>query len=1001
MMQSEQNQLPQLSLSSQEALAWAVMRSTQRASGEREPRMAVSAADIIVGIWLAHPTSSEPYQLFEHFRLPLEPFYHELKFQGGFAPDTAPSSVDRYEGLPPFDPEGQRVWEKSLELWQRYQRKDEQRLSLRYLFAGILATSNLVSDLLQKLIATRAPVSFEALVTAYHDFLSPSNEQRDFKTFLAEKFPLSAKNGPDGARPLPAEIRFAVSGFNADVRTERDLVGIGAEVDAFAYLIAAKALKPPLAIGLFGDWGSGKSYFMESLRQRIQKLTADAQQSGQPQSKISIYKYIAQIEFNAWHYVEGELWASLVEHIFRNLKVSSKDEPTLLQKRQQMLIDKLNEVRRGQLAAQERKEQLEAELSKAQELVRQSEQARKEALEKIEELKAGDVLKAIVLTNQERAEIHGTLSRLGVAGLGEGVADLIRGTDELLDVLKRGNALTTRLREHGWEWVAALILVTAIGPMVSLVLSQIQHVSAITNLLTSLSAFLGGLVVILKQGTAWLSGMLTRVEGAKSHLDSKREEEARRQAKAVETARNQYAQAVAKYDLAKKEEDDKKRQIEELEKELRQVTPGRVLVDFISERVGSQDYRKHLGIAALIRNDFEQLSRLIADQNDRFERDEQAEGEEESLLINRIVLYIDDLDRCPPERVVQVLQAVHLLLAFPLFVVVVAVDARWLAQSLQKHYQELLAPDVRRNGVRLPEDFGRQASPQDYLEKIFQIPFWVRPLPEMARIRIVTDLVDTSLVAPAVGDAGDQDQPQHVGRGDQGPGGDEENNGGIWDPSERIRPLNLLAETDLAPKGLDIESMELRFMDDLRSLLGQTPRSVKRFVNIYRLIKVVSLDRIATFVTSAPDADFKLVLFLLAVLTGLPAVSRELFWLLRTSCPDAEAKEAGVQGSTASASRSLAEVLTALRVVGARPLAAAASGDLVPESQAGEMGVEAFPGYSSEMRDHETYAANSDLDRLESWLKKQDEGSWLKFDAAVLATWVPLVVRFSYRMEEQ
>jgi hypothetical protein len=38
------------------------------------------------------------------------------------------------------------------------------------------------------------------------------------------------------------------------------------------------------------------------------------------------------------------------------------------------------------------------------------------------------------------------------------------------------------------------------------------------------------------------------------------------------------------------------------------------------------------------------------------------------------VLYIDDLDRCPPRRVVEVLTAMQLLLALPLFVVVVAVD---------------------------------------------------------------------------------------------------------------------------------------------------------------------------------------------------------------------------------------------------------------------------------------------------------------------------------------
>lgn len=57
--------------------------------------------------------------------------------------------------------------------------------------------------------------------------------------------------------------------------------------------------------------------------------------------------------------------------------------------------------------------------------------------------------------------------------------------------------------------------------------------------------------------------------------------------------------------------------------------------------------------------------------------------------IERIVLYIDDLDRCPAAKVVDVLQAVHLLLAYPLFVVVVGVDSRWLLQSLSAHYTEL------------------------------------------------------------------------------------------------------------------------------------------------------------------------------------------------------------------------------------------------------------------------------------------------------------------------
>ena len=44
------------------------------------------------------------------------------------------------------------------------------------------------------------------------------------------------------------------------------------------------------------------------------------------QRENAFYKRIVQIEFNAWHYVEGNLWASLVEHLFENLGVRGRGE---------------------------------------------------------------------------------------------------------------------------------------------------------------------------------------------------------------------------------------------------------------------------------------------------------------------------------------------------------------------------------------------------------------------------------------------------------------------------------------------------------------------------------------------------------------------------------------------------------------------------------------------------------------------------------------------------
>jgi KAP family P-loop domain len=97
------------------------------------------------------------------------------------------------------------------------------------------------------------------------------------------------------------------------------------------------------------------------------------------------------------------------------------------------------------------------------------------------------------------------------------------------------------------------------------------------------------------------------------------------------------------------------------------------------------------------------------------------------VMFERIILYIDDLDRCPPEQVVAVLQAIHLLLAFPLFVVVVAVDTDWVLSALDSHYGELL------------RDNTKSASPIDFLEKIIQIPYRVRKIRTEGRGSMVRD----------------------------------------------------------------------------------------------------------------------------------------------------------------------------------------------------------------------------------------------------------------------
>ena len=100
-------------------------------------------------------------------------------------------------------------------------------------------------------------------------------------------------------------------------------------------------------------------------------------------------------------------------------------------------------------------------------------------------------------------------------------------------------------------------------------------------------------------------------------------------------------------------------------------SPSTLLRYFLFESEETRTYEQYLGIVSRVRRAFETLDELMH---------EKTRGD--PYLIDRIVLYIDDLDRCRDEQVVQVLEAVHLLLAFDLFVVVVGVDVRWLEGSL-------------------------------------------------------------------------------------------------------------------------------------------------------------------------------------------------------------------------------------------------------------------------------------------------------------------------------
>jgi len=91
----------------------------------------------------------------------------------------------------------------------------------------------------------------------------------------------------------------------------------------------------------------------------------------------------------------------------------------------------------------------------------------------------------------------------------------------------------------------------------------------------------------------------------------------------------------------------------------------------------------------------------------------------------RLVIFVDDLDRCLPEKAIEVLEAIKLFLDVEGCVFVIGVDREVIERGIQVKYREL------QQALGVEGEEARQLpaiSGADYLEKIVQLPFILPPV---------------------------------------------------------------------------------------------------------------------------------------------------------------------------------------------------------------------------------------------------------------------------------
>jgi hypothetical protein len=179
-----------------------------------------------------------------------------------------------------------------------------------------------------------------------------------------------------------------------------------------------------------------------------------------------------------------------------------------------------------------------------------------------------------------------------------------------------------------------------------------------------------------------------------------------------------------------------------------------------------------------------------------------------------VVVFVDDLDRCSQDHIMEILQAINLILGASDFFVFLGIDTEMIYRAIADHYHlEADNPQV-------------EIFPSNYLRKIIQLSFYLPATSPAGRLAFVSQLFSANArgeyaqqtVAPTDGAAPSPD-------GHRGP----------LDYDHRlIMPLRVQVTTNVVDTW-----NELKAFDDFKDFIEGNPRELKRLINVHRLTKIL------------------------------------------------------------------------------------------------------------------------------------------------------------------
>ena len=634
-------------------------------------------------------------------------------------------------------------------------------------------------------------------------------------------------NDLKGSDKIDESLHFA--GLVSDSDTGADYLNIMPDVNSFALVLAAKTFEPPLAVALLGRWGSGKSFFMKKLRKQIEALSV--------RGTGYFCEGIVHVHFNAWSYMDANLWASITTNIFEELNRYIKKDTRASENTKEIekkMIQDLSVAKEEISGLETQKKEIDTQLKQ---LSDKKSKAKNELDTRIKKLGSRSLIKSLEEVNKNfKATEKITKAVTDNPGVAQDIKDFKKIVPEKYwpdpeEMYKQASAFPSLIRlfttdknaRTNWLWLAGTIIV---------IFAVCWGVEEIVKFFKLNLVWLNPSVWIFltTAGSLYLRGVKAykKYQPLLSSLWSIKEDYLKERDKVTRNFEQEEKALIQEIEYKKKTLESIDTQITNIkvvrstvEFKISSALSTTALYEFIEKRCSSDDYKKHLGLVSVVRKDFEILSDLFTGHREEFAESGKSE-EFRSLFekpLERIVLYIDDLDRCPEDRVIEVLEAVNLLMAFPLFIVVVGVDPIWVRNALAVKYASQFK--VLENGYK-------SMDASDYLEKIFQIAFHLKTAEESSIRNMLKNLSEVQQLPAAFV------VEKEIAAADTDSGYSSEYEDS-YSAEAVIENFEIPHETIV--KALGFTKEERSFIEDMSIVLGSNPRLIKRFINIYRILK--------------------------------------------------------------------------------------------------------------------------------------------------------------------